>query len=373
MPHLILRDVNHDVIHVLDQDHASAAQALAHVITQGVPLKAVDLVHFVQQWPTHYRDLTHMNFVNVDMSECHAAGINFSHSDFTCANLRSAHLRGCMFTTCVFAGTILDAANMHACDLTASMIVEHEKQDFSLRDHMRPTSDQLLPYVRVMARGVDLEAACLDACLITHADFTAATFTQVSMKDCLIEKCVFDSVLMHDVDLSDSLIYRSDMCTSSLIHVLTQGAVFRNNEYVQIPSAKIILEGGVHAPQLVWQYVQSEWAHWRNITPEVRQDYRRQIWLRILVMATVPLLVFLAWRYVETNWVMSVITAVGAVSTFALRRYVTQMLQGVFGFTWGKINDAEGLWRSGVRGKALMSAVCKGTMLSVIHDHRRRK
>lgn len=368
-----LRDVNHSVILELSESHTTAKSALSELISQGVSLKGCDLIAFVNQWCPHERDLTHMSFANVDMSECQASGLNFNHSDFTLANLRSAHLRDSSFRECVFAGTILDAANMHGCDLTASMIVEHVKQDFSLRDHMRPTADQLLPYVRVMARGVDLEDACLDACLITHVDFTAATFTHVSMKDCLIEKCVFDSVLMHGVDFSDSLIYRSDMCTSSLIHVLTQGAVFRNNEYVQIPSAKIILEGGVHAPQLMWQYVKAEWSHWRNITCEVRQDYRRQIWLRVLVMATVPLLVFLAWRYVETNWVMSVITALGAISTFALRRYVTQMLQSVFGFTWGKINDAEGLWRSGVRGKALMSAVCKGTMLSVIYDHRRRK
>jgi uncharacterized protein YjbI with pentapeptide repeats len=366
-----LTDVNQDVIQEIPQSHVTARAALQDLISQGISLKACDLVTFVQQWPPQSRDLTHMNFANVDMSECDAHGLNFNHSDFTLACLRSAQLRHSSLKECVFAGTILDAANMHACDLSHSMIVEHVRSDLSVRDHLRPTQDQLLPHVRVMARAVDLESACLDACLITHVDFTAASFTHVSMQFCLIEKCTFDSAIMHGVMLTHSLIYRSDLCTSSLTHVQTQGSVFRNNEYMVWPSARMVLEGGFRMPQLLHMYVHSEWSHYQTVTAEVKQDYRRQIWLRLLVMATVPVLVLLAWHYVETNWVMSVITAVGAMSTVALRRYVIQILQGLFGFTWGKLNDAEGLWRSGVRGKALMTAICNGTMLSVIHEQRK--
>ena len=96
-----LRDVNHQVLHECLEWIPSAAEALTHVISQGVSLKGADLVHFVRQWGHPHQSLSHMDFTDVDLSECHAAHVEFSHSDFTRAQLRSANLRDCVMRECV--------------------------------------------------------------------------------------------------------------------------------------------------------------------------------------------------------------------------------------------------------------------------------
>lgn len=362
--------MNHGLLYQSEQPQQNAASALTQVIQSQPCLRGADLVHFVRQWREPDQSLAHVNFTDVDLSECHAAHICFSHSDFTRAQLRSANLRDSVFLECVFSGTILDAANMHGCDLTGSMIVEN-MLPAQQRHHMRPALDELLPWHRVMARAVDLDSACLDSCLITNVDFTAAMLENASMKQCLIEKCTFESAVLTGAHVQDSHVYRSDLTTNTLAHAHTQGSVFRSNEYVPMPSVKVMLESGAHFPKLMWQYVKSEWQHWKMMPSEVKLDYRRQLWLRVLVLSTVPVLAVLAWKIMETHALIGMISAVGAVSTFALRRYFTMGLQSLMNFTWGKVNDAEGLWKSGVRGKALLSAMCKGMVLTQIHNQRR--
>lgn len=370
---IYLRDVNHRTLLTIQNPPESAGQALTQVLAQGHDLKAVDLVHFVKQWPAHARDLTHMDLQGVDMSECHAAGVQFSHSNFTHAILRSANLRSCVMHNCLFAGAILDAANMHGCDLTGSMIVQHHPEGGSQRHPMRPHQDEFLPWDRVMARGVDLDSACLDHCLITQVDFTAATFENASLKYCMIEKCQFTSALMQGAHVDHSHVYRSDLSTPSLHEAHTPHAVFRSNDYVSVPVARTIFESGVQFPKMLGRYVRAEIRHYTQLPKEVKTDYTRQILLRVLVIATVPVLVLLAWKFVETNALVSVLSAVGAVSTFALRRYVTMMLQGIMGYTWGKVNDAEGLWKSGVRGRQLVSSLFKHMVLPEIHKQKQIK
>lgn len=365
----ILRDVNHDHMATLSQNHPCARDAITHLIHTGVDLRSADLVHFVKQWPLPHRHLHGVDFTGVDMSECHAAGVDFSHSNFTHAVMRSAHLRSCIFKNCLFAGTILDAANMHGCYLSGSMLVQHVPEGGSVRHTMRPHQDEFIPWDRVMARAVDLDSACLDHCLITQVDFTAATFENASLKSCMVEKCQFTSALMTNACFDHSHVYRSDLGTNSLNSASTTGAVFRSNEYVSVPLAKTIFESGFQFPRMVMRYVKSEINHYRLLTPEVKTDYTRQILLRLMVIATVPLLVILAWKFVETNALVSLVSAVGAVSTIALRRYFTMMLQGIMGFTWRKVNDAEGLWKSGVRGKPLLTSLFKG--MAHLHSYKK--
>lgn len=356
----ILRSVAHETLAQVDSHWGSPGEFITDWLAQGHSLKAVDLVHFVRQWPQPWAHLRGHDFTNVDMSECHAAGIDMSGSDFTRTVMRSGNFRGCVFKDCVMAGTILDAANMHGANLSGSMLVAAPQQGTRARHVLRPQMDEFLPWDRVLARSTDFEDACLDQCLITQADFTAATFENASLQDCLVEKCNMEGAVFTGSTWDRSHVYRSDLVSATLCDAQAQDAVFRSNEYVEVPVPRTIADSAWAFPRQCWGYIQEEMAHYQKLVPEIRTDYQRQLLFRFLVVASVPLLAILAWKYVETNAVLGLITAAGAVSTFALRRYFTMLLQSVFGFAFGKANDAEGLWRSGLRGKALCKAILSG-------------
>lgn len=368
----LLLDVNNQVLCESAVEWQTPVQFLTWAITQKQDFSGADLVKFVRQWPENLRSLAHMNFRGINLMECHAAGIDFQSCDFTLAILRGAHMRGCDFSHAVFGGTIMDAVNMHDCNLQFCEMIQ-VPQSGRARHYLRPHEDEFLPFDRVLARGADFSNCDFSNSLLTCVNFNAAMFEHAKLISCLIEKCDFTGAIFTGCDWNNSTVYRSELMSVTLSDSISDGAVFRSNEYIEFPVPKLIAEASFAFPQQLWGYIKEEVAQFKRMPATIKTDYTRVLLIRVLVIATAPMLAFLAWKYLETNAILSLITAVGAISTFALRRYFTMLLQGVFSYAFGKANDAEGLWKAGHRGKNLAKLLVSSMITHKLQDMKKEK
>lgn len=339
---------------------SSMAEFIINAIANRADLASANLSKCSKQWNEQNRSLSGLDFSGLDLSECNAAGLNFENCNFSRSVLRGANLRNSNLSRCKFAGAILDAANLHDSNLCHAELVEAPKKGRTSRHGLRPHLDEFLPYDRLLARSTNFTGAKLDNCHIAHANFTAAIFEDASITNSLIEKCEFDGAMFTNADWSNSLIYRNDIVSSTLWESKCIGAVFRSNEYLEMPVPKTIADANITFPKQLFGYVTEEFKHWRYMPREICIDYQRVLFIKCLVFSSVPLLVWLAWKYVETNSFISLIAAFGAISMLALKRYVTILLKAIFGFAFGKANDAEGLWKTGFRGRSLAKILMSG-------------
>lgn len=364
-----LRSVDGDIITACG-DYTTPALFLRGWLARGGTLRGSDLVHLVRQWPWEVRSLAGLGWCGADLGECHAAGLDFSGGDFTLALLRSGNFRGADFSGTLLAGTIMDAANFHGASLRGARIIPHESSAGGGRHRLRPQADEFIHWDRALARCADFESADLGKVLMVQADLTAASLAGAVLAGTIIERCTLDGAIMTEARLTGATIMRTSMITATLCEVDTaRGAVFRTCEYVEMPVPRTITESSWRFPGLLVRYLGEEISRWRRLPGEIRVDYRRMLVSRAVVLGSVPVLALLAWRYVETNALLGLITAVGAATTFALRRYFTIGLQSLVGFLLGRANDAEGLWRSGLRGRRFVRAALRG---GVAQDHLRR-
>lgn len=363
----VLKSSSNQIIASVSEHVECAANCLQHILaTITNNLCGADLVKFVKQWDAPQRHLSDLDFTNADLSECYAAGLNFSGSNFTRAIIRSGNFTDCIMHDCLFAGTIMDAAIMHNCDLTRSMLIETSQRSNRARHPLRPHTDEFLPFDRTLARSTNFDSAKLNNCLITQVNFVAAVFENAEIKNCLIEKCMFEGAVFTNAQWDKSHVYRSDVVSTTLVYSYAPGAIFRSNDYIEIPMPTAIAEASFSFPKQLWNYVKEEYKHWHIMPKEIFIDYRRVLIIKSCIVLSVPVLAGLAWKLVETNSLLSMISAIGAISTFALRRYFIIALQAIFGFAFGKANDAEGLWKAGHRGKDLARLLLKGLKKSHI-------
>lgn len=363
----VLKTGSNHVIATVTEHVTCAADCLQFILTTiSTDIRGADLVKFVKQWDPPQRYLSDLDFTNADMSECYAAGLVFSGSNFTRAIIRSGNFTRCIMHDCLFAGTIMDAAIMHNCDLTRSMFIETAQRSNRARHPLRPHTDEFLPFDRTLARSTNFDSAKLNNCLMTQVNFIAAMFENAEIKNGLIEKCTFEGAVFTDTRWDNSHVYRSDIVSTTLVQSYAPGAIFRSNDYIEIPVPTAIAEASFSFPRQLWNYIKEEYKHWHIMPREIFVDYRRVLVIKSCIVLSVPLLAGLAWKLVEINSLLSMISAIGAISTFALRRYFTMILQAVFGFAFGKANDAEGLWKAGHRGKDLAKLLLKGLKKSHI-------
>lgn len=356
-----LRSVDGDRIAVIPPGVESPGAFIAGWLEAGGSLHGADLVHLVRQWPLGLRSLAGLSWHGADLSECHAANLDFSRGDFTVANLRSGNFRGADFSGAVLAGTVLDAANFHGACLADSRWLPHLGPGRGGRHRLRPQLDEFLPWDRTLARCADFERADLTGAVLVQADLTAASLVEADLSGAIIERATLEGAIMSGARLRGTTVLRTTIITATLCEVAgAEGAVFRTNEYLEMPMPRTITEASWSFPGLLRRYVREEVARWRRLPREIRVDYRRMLLTRALVLGSVPVLALLAWRYVETNALLGLITAAGAATTFALRRYFTMGLQSLVGFLLGRANDAEGLWRSGLRGRRFVRAALRG-------------
>lgn len=346
--------------HVLFQTHepvTSASHLVQMALVAQVNLSHVDFVDLVNAWPTPERTISHVNFTDQDLTSAHVVGVQFENCDFTRVILRDWHATHAQFHNCVFAGAILDAGSFEDCVFDQCEFVEAEQVSSKARHALRPHSDELVPFDRVLARAANFVRAKFSACVFSQVNFYAAVFELAALTGCILDRCDLESSVFGCTQFVNSHVYRSNLISATLCECVTDSAVFRSNEYVEWPTAKMLGDAGLRLPQQLKMYVQAEWDHFKRLHTDIKTDYKRQLAIRACVILSVPLLALLAWKYVETNWIISMISAVGAMSTWAMRRYFTLILQSVFGYILNKMNDAEGLWKSGHRKAALKSLV----------------
>jgi uncharacterized protein YjbI with pentapeptide repeats len=337
--------------------HASAKSFIQAALDVGISFSHVDLTRTLQQWPTHVRDLSHMMWSDQDLTSAHMMHVNFSHGVFHRCILRDCLATHATFTSCDFSGAILDAGSFEFCDFSDSQFDVTPQVGVSARHPLRPQLDEFLPFDRVLARSVNFAHAQFERCVFVHVLFTAAQFEHVNFSCAIMEHCNFEGVLFQDTIMVNCMLFNCELITTTLCKCITSGACFRGNEYYAWPMPKVITRAAWKFPRQLCTYVQEELAHWRRMGTEVKQDYKRQVMIKFMIMVSVPVMVLIAWKYVETNWVISMVTAVGAMSTWALRRYFTMIMQAGGSYILGRVNQAEGLWRLGHRREALLSLV----------------
>ena len=355
-----------DISVELTDDLITAAQCLQTLLLQHPVLQGADLNHFVNQWPEHQRSLSNINWSNVDLTECTATGLDLSEGVFERTVMMRASLHHSNLSGSRFAGTILDAAGLDHCCMDHSDFVSTPQLGTQARHALRPHMDEFLPFDRVLARSADFAHASMQHCVFQQVDFGSAMMASANISHSVIEKCSFEGSVLELTNFGHCHVYRSDLISSTLSASVCDQAVFRSNDYVQMPLPRTIADASFAFPGQFWRYLKTEYQHWLVMPREICVDYQRVLLIKLLVFSSVPLLAVLAWKYVATNSVLSLITAVGAVSTYALRRYFTMLLQAAVGFLFGKANDAEGLWRAGQRRNALMSLVTPGSVAARI-------
>jgi uncharacterized protein YjbI with pentapeptide repeats len=334
-----------------------AAQCMSRLLKSHHNLHGADLTLFVSQWPCHKQSLAGINWKDADLTECVATNIDFSGGTFERSVLMRATLHHSNFSQCMFLGTIMDAAGFDHCCFDGSEFVSIKQTGKQARHALRSQLDEFLPFDRVLARSADFAHASMCNCLFEHANFSSAMMMAVDFTNSIIENCCFEGVVFTNANFAHCDVYRSDMISSTLNLITSNEAVFRSNDYFQMPMPRTIADASFSLIKQVKNYVIAEFCHWKTLTPQVRTDYDRVLLIKLVVFLSVPLLALLAWHFVETNQVVSMITALGAINTFALRRYWTMLLQAIFGFVLGKINDADGLWRRGMRHEAILSLI----------------
>jgi uncharacterized protein YjbI with pentapeptide repeats len=358
---ILLKDLfGNTVVSASDGSYHSAADFMRHVLKIKKNLHDANIQEMVRQWPDDRQSLANIDWSGVDLSGCDASNLDLSSGDFTHTIIRGAVLRSAILRKSIFAGTIMDGTCLERCDISGSLLTEVKQVGSTARHHLRPHADEFLPFDRLLARSADFTNAILDDCTIVHANFTAAIFEGASIKRTVIEKCNMEGAVFTGADFSDSHVYRSDLVSATICLSICTNAVFRSNEYIEVPVPKTIADASFSFPRQVIGYFRAEIDHWKSMPRELRIDYKRVIMIKLMVFASVPAMVVLAWKYVETNALMSLITAMGAISTLAMRRYVIMLMQAIVGFVLGKINDAEGLWKKGFRRKAISSIVMPG-------------
>jgi uncharacterized protein YjbI with pentapeptide repeats len=334
-----------------------ARDFICAVIHTGISLSHTDLTRTVQQWPTQLQELTHINWSDQDLTSCLAVHVNFSHGVFHRCILRDMLATHAQFQSCDFSGAILDAGSFESCDFSDSHFDITPQQGSKSRHPLRPQRDEFLPFDRVLARSVNFAHAKFERCVFVHVLFTAAQFEHADFSFSILEQCNFEGALFDHTVMQNCMVFNCELVTTTLCACVTSGSCFRGNEYFEMPVPKMITLAAWQFPRQLLTYVREEFDHWRRMGTEVKQDYRRQVIFKLVIMFSVPVLALLAWKYVETNWIISMVTAIGAVSTWALRRYFIMILQAGGSWVLGRVNHAEGLWKMGHRKEALLSLV----------------
>jgi len=336
-----------------------------------VNLSHTDLSRTVQQWPAHAQDLDHMDFSDQDLTSCHATHVNFQGSKFVRTIMRDILATHAQFRNCDFSGAILDAGSFEWCDFSDSEFDVSPQVGNKARHPLRPQRDEFVPFDRVLARSVNFAHARFERCVFVHVLFTAAQFEHVDFTCAIFEHCSFEGALFEETLMQDCMVFNCELITTTLCGCITSGACFRGNDYFEMPVPKVITLAAWQFPKQMFTYVREEFAHWQRMDAEVKQDYKRQVIIKLIIMFSVPMLALIAWKYVETNWVISMVTAIGAVSTWALRRYFTMIMQAGGSWLLGRMNHAEGLWRLGHRKQALFSLVSVSKVSQQFRDRQR--
>lgn len=362
----LIHNTQGQLLYEADVDLPHAAALLREAVSAGAELSHADLVRMVQQWPSSDQSLAGLDLSGVDLTSAHAVGLTFDRCRFVCTVLRDCHATGASFVNCVFSGTIMDAGSFEHCNFSHSEFVENPQTSSMARHHLRPHSDEFLPFDRVLARSANFIMSKFVHCVFSQVNFTSAAFEQANLSWCIVDKCNFEGAVFDQTSFAHSHVYRSDLVSATLCECDSTGAVFRSNDYFEIPVPKTIADSSFAFPRQLKGYFLAELSHWRLMGKEIKLDYKRQLLIKLLVFSSVPLLALLAWKYVETNVVVSMITAAGAISTWALRRYFTMLLQAAVGFLLGKANDAEGLWRAGHKKQAVISLIRSNVLRNTI-------
>lgn len=353
----ILHTSHGEITTTLVDQHESAAHCMSRLLKSHQALHGANLTLFVSQWPCHKQSLAGISWKDVDLTECVATNIDFGGGTFERTVLMRATLHHSNFSNCEFLGTIMDAAGFDHCCFDGCEFVSIKQTGSHARHALRSQLDEFLPFDRVLARSADFAHASMKNCLFEHVNFSSAMMMGVDFANSIIENCCFEGVVFTNANFAHCDVYRSDMISSTLNLITSEQAVFRSNDYFQMPLPKTIADASFSLIKQVKNYVLTEFQHWKTLTPQVRTDYDRVLLIKLVVFLSVPLLALLAWHLVETNQVVSMITALGAINTFALRRYWTMLLQAMVGFVLGKINDADGLWRRGMKRAAVLSLI----------------
>lgn len=367
-----LKDVYGDVIVETQEYFVNASDFLKRALTTTLDFSGADFVTFVKQWPKEYRNLNYIDFTDADLSECHGAGLDFSNCNFSRVNLRDANFRSTLLINCIFSGTIMDAANFHDADLSKSEFIEYTHDSLKPRHPLRPQTDEFLPFDRVLARSANFTNSILQECLITNGNFVGSIFENTDISQSLIEKSDFEGALFISTDFSDSIVYRNDLVSPTLCYAKSESAIFRNNNYIEFPVPKTIATASFSFPRQFFGYIKEEFNHWKNMPREIKTDYQRVFFIKLLVLLMVPLLAVLVWKFVETNSLLKFITTIGAISIFALRRYFIMLFQSFFEFIFGKVNDAEGLWKTGYRGQKLVKLLTSSSIMEKLYNFRNK-
>lgn len=330
-----------------------------------------DLTRTVQQWPNHAQSLHDVVWSDQDLTSCHAMYVNFQGGKFVRTIMRDILATRAQFMNCDFSGAILDAGSFEWCNFSDSVFDVTPQVGGRARHPLRPQRDEFVPFDRVLARSANFAHAEFERCVFVHVLFTAAQFEHVNFSCAIFEHCSFEGALFDETCMHDCMVFNCELITTTLCGCNTAGACFRGNEYFEMPVPKVITLAAWQFPKQLITYVREEFDHWSRMGKEVKQDYKRQVLIKLMVMISVPLLALIAWKYVETNWVISMVTAIGAVSTWALRRYFTMIMQAGGSWLLGKMNHAEGLWRMGHRRQALLSLVSASKVSQQFKDRQR--
>lgn len=338
-----------------EQVFPCARDFMLYVLQVEVNLSHTDISRTVQQWDTPLQSLHNLDWSGQDLTSCHVMHVNFQGGIFNRTIMRDILATHANFQSCDFSGAILDAGSFEWCDFSRSEFDVVPQVGEKTRHPLRPQRDEFLPFDRVLARSTNFAHAQFTQCVFVHVMFPAAQFEHADFTNSIFEHCDFEGALFEDTCMVGCMVFNCELVTTTLCRCKTTGACFRGNEYFEMPMPKVITLAAWKFPQQLSTYVQEEYSHWQRMGTEVKQDYKRQVIIKLVIMLSVPIMVLLAWKYVETNWVVSMVTAVGAMSTWAMRRYVTMILQATGGWLLGRVSHAEGLWRLGHRRAAILS------------------
>ncbi|MDB5380402.1 MAG: hypothetical protein JWO26_34 [Rhodospirillales bacterium] len=123
-----------------------------------------------------------------------------------------------------------------------------------------------------------------------------------------------------------ALVFRCLLSSPNLHEVTAEGAVFRSNVYMELPALPQILRSGWRFPLQLVGYLREEARHRKMLPRAIRTDLDRMLWMRLLVLLSIPLAVTLTGRSIESAPDVSTVLAFDAVRVFAARRYVTMAL-----------------------------------------------
>jgi len=332
---------------------ASPLAMLERLVRESASLEGADLTRLLRDWPGA-QTLDGAVLDGADLRGCQGSGLSLRGASLRGAILRNAVLRAVDLTGADLSGAILDGAGLPGAVLKRALLgpLPQERGEPS-RHILRPEADEFVPFHRCLIRTADLSRADLRGATILYAEMSSAELSQADLRGARIERTTLQGADLEGARFDGALVFRCLLSSPNLHEVHAEGAVFRSNIYMELPALPQILLAGWRFPIQLAQYLREEARQRKRLPRAIRTDLDRMLGMRLFVLLSIPAVVTLAWRSIETAPGVSTVLAFGAVSVFAARRYVTMALQAVIITILGRLNDADGALRAGRPGAAL--------------------